>query len=454
MKNLIYLSCVLLLLNCNTNTTYKTKTMLENNILKTERVDWLSNTNVYEINVRQYTKEGTFAAFQKHIPRLKEMGVKVLWFMPIHPIGILNRKETLGSYYSIKDYKGINPEFGELQDFKNIIAEAHNNGMKVIIDWVANHTSWDNDWVKTHPEYYAKDSVNGKMYAPYDWADVVQLDHNNKAQQNAMIDAMEYWVTKANIDGFRCDMAHLTPLDFWKKARLICDTHKQLFWLAESQDKPYFEAFDVIYGWEWLHKMEDYYNGKTNIAGLDSVIIDYNKDFNHNKFRILFTSNHDENSWQDTEYKRLGKSAKAFATICATLPGIPLLYSGQEEPLMKKLNFFNKDNIEFKDYTLSPFYTSLLQLKIKNGALAADANSNFYRLNTSNNDKVLVYLRKNANDEVLVVANMSNENKFNFTINDNRLKGTFKNIQSKIEKDFTKPFQQAVEAWNVEVWEK
>ncbi len=428
--------------------------MKENNVLKTKNVEWLNNANIYEINVRQYTKEGTFAAFQKHIPRLKNMGIKVLWFMPIQPIGVLNRKETLGSYYSIKDYKGINPEFGNLKDFKNIITEAHQSGMKVIIDWVANHTSWDNDWVNTHPEYYAKDSTTGKMYAPFDWYDVVQIDHKNEAQQNAMIAAMEYWVTQTDIDGFRCDMAHLTPLDFWKKARLQCDALKELFWLAESQDKPYFEAFDVIYGWEWLHKMEDYYNGKTTIEGLDSIIIDYNKDFKNNKFRILFTSNHDENSWQDTEYKRLGKSAKAFATICATLPGMPLIYSGQEEPLLKKLNFFNKDDIGFQNYEMAPFYTALLKLRLNNTALHANANVQFFRLNTTANDKVMVYIRINGKNEVLVIANMSNEEKLNFAIQDNRLKGIFKNMDSKKEKNFTNPLQLTIDAWKVELWEK
>ncbi len=438
---------------CNTTTNYKTKTTLVNNTLTTEAVPWLSNTNIYEVNVRQYTAEGTFAAFQQHIPRLKAMGVKVLWFMPIQPIGVVNRKETLGSYYSIKDYKGINPEFGNLQDFKNIITEAHNNGMKVIIDWVANHTSWDNSWVSQHPEYYEKDTT-GKMHSPYDWSDVVQLDHKNEAQQNAMVDAMQYWVTNTEIDGFRCDMAHLTPLDFWKKARVACDSARQLFWLAESQDAPYYQAFDVIYGWEWLHKMEDYYNSKTNIAGLDSIITNYNKDYNNNKFRILFTSNHDENSWQDTEYKRLGASAKAFAVLCATLPGVPLVYSGQEEPLMKKLNFFNKDNIGFANYTLAPFYKALLSTKATNPALAADSSVQYLRLNTTANDKIFAFIRKKLAKEVLVIVNLSNDNNIKFDINDNRLTGKYTNMQNQEANEFTTNKSFMLESWGFVVYEK
>lgn len=398
---------------------------MENGKLSYERVQWLDNTNIYEVNVRQYTPEGTFDAFRNHIPRLQKMGVKVLWFMPIHPIGLKNRKESLGSYYSIKDYKGINPEFGDINDFKKLVNEAHQNGMKVIIDWVANHTAWDNEWVTRNPEYYAKDST-GKMYSPYDWADVVQLDHKNTAQQDAMVDAMEYWVKETNIDGFRCDMAHMSPLELWRKARLKCDAHKQLLWLAETQDTPYFEVFDIIYAWEWLHKMEDYCKGKTNIEGLDSIINKYNVDFNNNKFRILFTSNHDENSWQGTEYDRLGKGAKAFATLCATLPGVPLVYSGQEVPLLKKLNFFNKDKIGFEVQGLHNFYKDLLTLKFNNPSLQANANATFARINTSNNEKIYCFLRKNEENELLVIANLSAE-KRDVTLYDDKVQGSFQN---------------------------
>jgi glycosidase len=400
---------------------------MENGKLQYEAVNWLKTATIYEVNVRQYSPEGTFEAFRKSIPRLQKMGVKVLWFMPIHPIGVKNRKETLGSYYSVKDFKGINPEFGTLQDFKRLVEEAHQNNMNVIIDWVANHTSWDNPWVTEHPEYYAKDST-GKMFSPFDWSDVVQLDHKNEAQQNAMVDAMDYWITETNIDGFRCDMAHLSPLTLWRKARVQCDSHKPLFWLAESQDAPYFDVFDVLYGWEWLHIMEDYYKGKTNIDGLDSVIQLYQKDVATNKYRILFTSNHDENSWQGTEYDRLGESAKAFATISALLPGVPLVYSGQEEPLQKKLNFFNKDRIEFSNYGLNNFYTTLLGWK-QNEVLQNVATTSYQKIQTSANDKVFAFMRKKDNQTVIVLSNLSKE-KISFNIKDNKLIGEYKNMET------------------------
>jgi alpha-amylase len=416
-------------------------------------VAWLPTATIYEVNIRQYTAEGSFEAFVEHIPRLKAMGITVLWLMPIHPIGLQNRKESLGSYYSIQDYKGINPEFGNLRDFKNLIAVAHACGLKVIIDWVANHTSWDHTWFAEHNDFYAKDA-NGNCFAPYDWSDVVQLDHTNTAQQDAMIDAMAYWVRETDIDGFRCDMAHLTPLDFWIKARNYCDGIKPLLWLAETQDTPYFAAFDIIYGWEWLHKMQDYYNGKTNMDGLYSIIAQYLTNTANNKFRILFTSNHDENSWQDTEYKRLGDAAKLFAVLCATLLGMPLVYSGQEEPLLRKLDFFNKDTIGFGAYELAPFYKTLLDVHKNNRALHASPTVAFERLYTTANDKVLVFLRSHEQDAVLVIANLSAEQGLEFTIQDDRLQGVFKSIFSTDEKDFSINKTFLINAWDYACYER
>ncbi len=320
---------------------------------------FVKSTNIYEVNVRQYTPEGTFKAFAKHLPRLKEMGVKTLWFMPIQPIGSINRKGSLGSYYSIKNYKEINSEFGNLQDFKNVVNEAHSLGIKVIIDWVANHTAWDNPWVAEHPEYYHKDS-NGKMHSPYDWADVVQVDTASEALHNAHIEAMQYWVKAANIDGFRCDVANFLPVHFWVKARKAVDAIKPLMWLGECGEQEYFQAFDILYGWEWLHKMKDVYEGKATVASLDTIMQKYYEDYKRDKYRIIFTSNHDENSWSGSEYERLGKSAQSFATACATLPAIPLVYSGQEGAFNKRLRFFEKDTIQFNAFSLNTFYKKIL----------------------------------------------------------------------------------------------
>jgi alpha-amylase len=315
---------------------------------------------IYEVNTRQFTKEGTFKAFAKHLPRLQKMGVNIIWLMPIQPIGTTNRKGTLGSYYSIANYTDINPEYGTLADFKAVVKQAHALNMKVMIDWVANHTSWDHPWVKAHPEYYALDS-NGKKYSPFDWSDVAQINHKNKRQQEAMLSDMKYWVTNCDIDGFRCDMAHLMPLEFWKTARTKLDQVKPLIWLGETQDTNYFEAFDIIYGWEWLHKMEDYVKGTTIKGGLDSLMQNYYLDYQKGKYRLLFTTNHDENSWSGTEFDRLKNYTGIFTKACIQLPGIPLIYSGQEEPLKRRLQFFEKENINFSKYALQNNFKNLIK---------------------------------------------------------------------------------------------
>ncbi|MBL7726601.1 MAG: 1,4-alpha-glucan branching protein, partial [Dinghuibacter sp.] len=387
------------------------------------------------------------------LPRLKEMGVEVIWLMPVHPIGIKNRKDSLGSYYSIRDYKAVNPEFGTIDDFKQLVQKTHELGMKLIIDWVANHTSWDHVWMTSNPEFYHKNE-KGEMHTAFDWADVAQLDHQNPAQQNAMIDAMKFWVTETGLDGFRCDMAHLCPVTFWEKARKTLDSIRPLFWLGETQDAPYFSAFDVIYGWEWLHKMEDYYKGKTNIPGLDSVLNQYMADYKRSKFRILFTTNHDENSWNGTEFERYGNGARAFAALCATLPGMPLVYSGQEEPLKKRLAFFVKDTIPFNNYEWKSFFTTLLQLRKNNPALRADSATQYIRLNTTANDKVFAFLRKSGEHEVAVFANLSATEKLTFSVADDRFSGKFKNAMNNAENDFSSEKDFMMGAWDFVVYVK
>jgi len=417
-------------------------------------VDWAYNTNIYEVNVRQYTEEGTFRAFAKHLKRLKEMGVKTLWFMPIHPIGKVKRLGTLGSYYSIKDYKAINPEFGSLADFKKLLEQAHELGLKVIIDWVANHTAWDHEWTHEHPEYYELDS-NGNFKSPYDWYDVIQINHQNPEQQEAMIDAMKFWIEECDIDGFRCDMAHLIPLSFWKLARLELDQLKPLFWLAETENAEYHQVFDASYTWEFLHKMEAYWKKQTYIDGLDSVINKYDTLFPASAIRLYFTSNHDENSHSGSEYERMGDAGKAFAVLCATWNGIPLVYSGQELPLTKRLKFFDKDEIPWTgNYELHDFYKVLLDLHSTHPALrAGDPDVQSFRIQTSD-ETVFAYLKKNGVREVLVLLNLSPENKTDIDITDEKVSGTYKNVFSGISVDLTAEKKVDIKGWKYFVYEK
>ena len=311
---------------------------------------YLKKSTLYEVNIRQYTPEGTLRAFMKHLPRLKEMGVDILWLMPIHPIGKLNRKGSLGSYYSVQDYEGFNSEFGTMDDFKEMITEAHRLGMKVIIDWVANHAAWDNKWTQIHPNYFKRNEA-GDFLSPYDWSDVIQIDHDNEEAHQAMRDAMIFWVKEMDIDGFRADLAHLTPLRYWIKARKQCEEIKpNLVWLAETEDVQYFEAFDVVYAWKWMHQTEKMVREHMPVHTMLDILREQKHHYPSGALELFFTSNHDENSWNGTEYEKYGIYSNALTAFSFVYSwSLPLIYSGQEIPNERRLAFFDKDNLHWPE---------------------------------------------------------------------------------------------------------
>ncbi len=418
-------------------------------------VDWAYNTNIYEVNLRQYTREGTFNAFAKELPRLKDMGVKTIWFMPIQPIGILNRKGTLGSYYSIRDYTAVNPEVGSLNDFKLLVKDAQSMDFKVIIDWVANHTSWDHVWTKSNPDFFSKNE-HGNFRPPFpDWEDVIHLNYYNAGLRRAMIDAMKFWINECNLDGFRCDMAHLVPLDFWFEARKELDLIKPLFWLAETEEINYHAVFEATYTWEFLHKIEQFCRHETDIAGIKTVLYKYSSAFPPDSMRVYFTTNHDENSHSGSEYERLKEAAKTFAVFCATWNGIPLIYSGQELPNKKRLKFFDKDPIEWVGYNeLHEFYKTLLHFHAVHSALrAGDINVKTFIVNTNEDAYVFAYLRKNENKEVMVALNFSPNNLL-ITITDEMVTGVFRNVFTNTVNDFSIEKKLEMPAWSWFVYEK
>ncbi len=378
-----------------------------------KKIEWAHHAGIYEVNLRQYTAEGSFKAFAEHLPRLKDMGVEVLWFMPITPIAQKNKKGSLGSYYACSDLTSVNPEFGTLEDFKDLIKHAQGLGFKVILDWVANHTGWDHIWTKEHPDYYFHDPSTHDFKKAKGMDDIIELDHKNPALRNAMIDAMRFWIKECSIDGFRCDLAFWVELDFWKAARTELEKIKTLFWLGEFDplDNPeYYEAFDAAYTWTWMHKTEEYCKGKNDIHLLKNVLQRYDEVAKNNEMPLWFTSNHDENSWNGTEYEKYGDMAKALAVFSFTWNGIPLVYSGQEIPNKKRLPFFDKDVIEWEgSIKLHDFYKTVSELRKRNPALRAGdpaVSTNF--LTTPAADPVLAYLRKKEEHEVLVFLNCSN----------------------------------------------
>lgn len=352
---------------------------------KINTCDWVNGLTIYEVNIRQYTAGGTFKEFEDHLPRLKELGVGILWFMPIQPIGKKNRKGSLGSYYSICNYTAVNPEFGTLDEFKSLVKKIHDLGMKVIIDWVANHTAWDHHWTKDHPEFYTKDD-KGNFKAPVpEWEDVIHLDYGNPDLWDEMINQMGFWLKETNIDGFRCDMAHLVPTLFWNRARRDLDKIKSVFMLAESENHDLLEyAFDSIYNWKLLHTMNSLAAGKSKADGLLEFALQEIKYLPKGASKLNFTSNHDENSWQGSAIERLHYYLEPLTVLTFLLHGLPLIYSGQEAGNYRRLKFFDKDVIDWKADKMFSFYKDLIELRKQNPGFCSLINIELIENDTKN----------------------------------------------------------------------
>ncbi len=391
--------------------------------------EWSKNATIYEVNVRQFTNEGTFSAFEKSLPRLKELGIDILWLMPINPIGELNRKGSLGSYYSVRDYKAVNPEFGTVDDLKELVKKAHSMGMRVIVDWVANHASWDNVWMKTNPDFFTKDST-GKFIAPVpDWTDVADLNYDNKELWKAMLDAMAYWVKECDIDGYRCDVAAMVPVEFWNYVREELDKIKPVFMLAEASESfLHDKAFDMTYAWPLKDVMNNIAQGKKDVGVLDELMANDKKNYHPDAYRMVFITNHDENSWNGTEYERLKDAVEVFTVLTGVINGMPLVYTGQEAGLDKRLRFFDKDTIDWKPNKMAGIIKKLFDLKKKNKALwNGVAGGEQIRIKTSDDKNIFAISREKEGNKVVAIFNLS-PNKQKFTINDKTIAGSYKNL--------------------------
>ncbi len=375
---------------------------------------WSRNAVIYEVNVRQYTPAGTFAAFEGHLARLRSMGVDILWFMPVQPIGVENRKGTLGSYYSISNYTAINPEYGDEADFRAVVDSAHALGMKVILDWVANHTAFDHAWTTEHKDWYtlrpdgtisnALDNEGNET----DWTDVAELNYESAAMRQAMIGEMKWWLDTMGIDGFRCDVAGGVPADFWAEARqaLVAD-RPDLFMLAEAEDPALQASFDMTYGWELHHLLNGIAQGSESTALLNAYFAEQDTLYPPGAFRMYFTSNHDENSWNGSEFERMGANHEPAFVLAATVENsMPLLYTGQEAGMTKRLRFFDKDTVDWSDLSLTPFYRTVFALKHLEPALANGAWGGAQAvLQTDGGDRVWAFTRTREADAVLVAVN-------------------------------------------------
>ncbi len=370
---------------------------------------WSHAANIYELNVRQFTEQGTLPAAAAHLPRLRELGVDIVWLMPIHPIGVERRKGTLGSYYSVRDYLAVNPEFGDLDDLRAFVDRAHELEMRVLLDWVANHTAWDNPLVVEHPDWFTRDA-RGAMIPPVpDWSDVVDLSYDAPGLRRYMIDALLFWVREANIDGFRCDVAELVPLDFWRAARSELDASKPVFMLAEGDRAELHRgAFDMSYGWSLLDLMNEIAAGEAGPGEIERWLEKERETYAECAYRMYFTSNHDKNSWDASAVERLGEGLEALSVLAATIGGMPLIYGGQEAGLDQRLEFFERDPIHWRPHPMATLYRRLLLLKrseqaLWNGSRGARAT----RVTTSVDDRVFAFDRRTDEGGVRVVLNLS-----------------------------------------------
>lgn len=431
-KSILCLAILLAIMSCKK---HETTIVEEVTTLQPYTPEAVENAVIYEVNIRQYSNEGTFNAFIKDIPELKKLGVKVLWVMPVQPISMTKRKATgdksiediedleerkkyLGSYYAISDYTAVNPDYGTLEDFKNLVKTAHDNGMYVILDWVANHTGWDHKWITEHPEYYQKnakgevtDPINPETGESWGWTDVARLifDDEKTELYDAMYDEMAFWVNETNIDGFRCDVADNVNVNFWKYSIPKLKEIKPLFMLAESNKDYLLDGlFDMGYGWETHHVMNDIVKGTKNVSDFDKALQRIDSVYQDDDIFMNFTSNHDENSWNGTEYERLGDAVEIFTALTYTMPGMPLIYNGQEYDFDRRLKFFEKDSISHTKGKMFGIYEKLGKLKNENPALNGGINKASYkRLSTSDDTKILAFEREKDGEKVIFIGNFS-----------------------------------------------
>ena len=382
------------------------------NYVELKHPEWSRNATIYEVNVRQYTPEGTFRAFETHLPRLKEMGVDIIWLMPINPIGVKNRKGSLGSYYSVKDYFAVNPEFGTMDDFKTLVKKIHAMGLHVIVDWVANHSAWDNPLVVQHPEYYSRNAEGNFQPTPwYDWEDIIDFDYDQPEMRKYMTEALKYWVKEADIDGYRCDVAGFIPVDFWDNVRAELDQIKPVFMLAEWESRDLHKhAFDMTYSWSLWEKMRDVTKYSKPVSGLVEYMAHDVNTFPADGYRMTFTDNHDKNSWEGNQYSNFGDGLEAAMVMTCVVNGMPLVYSGQEAGLDRSLAFFDKDVIIWKPNRNAEIYQKLFSLKHRNQALwNGKCGGEMVRIYNDKGDQVISFVREKNGDRVIPVINFSDK---------------------------------------------
>ena len=370
---------------------------------------WVRDAVIYSVYLRSFSPEGTFKGLERRIPELKELGITTLWLMPVHPVGVKNRKGTLGSPYAVQDYYGINPEFGTMDDFKQLLATVHAAGMKLIIDMVANHTSWDSKLMEEHPDWFTRNE-KGEIIPPNaDWHDVADLDYSKAGLRTYMKEMLVWWVRDIGIDGFRCDVAEMVPTDFWEDVRDALDAVKPVMMLSEgSIPEHHRKAFDLTYAWNVYDALEPVFSGKRALAVLDQVLGTERLQFPRGSLRMRFVTNHDKNAWEAPAVKKFGPAGLKVATVLVnTLPGVPLLYNGEEVANDRPLDLFEKVAIDWtRPRAMGDMNRMLYALRRTNRALI---DGGFERVKGDREKDVYAYMRTAGTSRVFVVLNFSKE---------------------------------------------
>lgn len=442
---LVFAIAFSILYSCKEAPKVEVKTSEELSDISPVSPEMTENAVIYEANIRQYSPEGTFNAFAKDIPQLKELGVKIIWVMPVNPVSKIKRKATdgrftseiedekerekyLGSYYSVSDYKAINPEFGTKEDFKNLVKTAHENGIYFILDWVPNHTGWDHPWITDHPDYYTQnekgeiiDPINPETGTSWGWTDTADLNYDNQNMRNEMLSDLKYWVEEANIDGYRIDVAHNVPVDFFETVTDELNKIKPVFMLAEAeQPNLLLHAFDMHYGWEAHHIFNELAKGHVTVKAIDDYMVKIDSTLQDDDITMYFVTNHDENSWNGTLKERMPNNKEIFTALAYAMPGMPLIYSGQEYDLDHRLKFFEKDSIPKTKGKYYQLLEKLGELKNSNPALNGGKNAATYTRIQTNNDHILMFNRQKEGSSVTFIGNFSDKDQ---TLK-NEIKGT------------------------------
>ena len=416
--------------------------------------EWTKAATIYQVNIRQYTPEGTFSAFEAHLPRLKELGVDILWLMPIHPIGEKNRKGTLGSYYAVKDYLGVNPEFGTIQDLRHLVDKIHAMGMYVILDWVGNHTAWDNALASAHPDWYIKTREGNFQSTPWrDYDDIIDFDYDSPELRKYMTEALKFWVREVGIDGYRCDIASFMPIDFWEQARKELDAIKPVFMLAEAADRDLHKrAFDMTYAWQlWDHLHNIAVKG-ASLSGLTmGYIAEHVSIWPHDAYRMNHVTNHDKNSWEGTLKDNFGDALEAAIVLTGTMEGMPLIYSGQEAGLDRPLNFFDKDEILWRDHPIGALYKILFELKHDNPALwNGKWGGVMERIRNDQMDQVVSFVRERGDNKVVTIVNYSAK-PAQVTLDTKYDQGSYREVFTDRRVELESQFKLAMKPWSYSV---